>query len=126
GEWSPITKSAEWEDGSREWFSGTNTNPERTWTTKCRVVVAEPGKEFTFVNCGMDGGTALVRWSYTFEPAGDGTAVTEHWQVLPGYSAFMESVAPGMDVAAYLDGVVGPTKDNMRQTLANLKAGAEG
>jgi hypothetical protein len=125
GEWSPVCKSAEWADASRAWFSGTNVAAERTWTTRCRVDVAERGKEFTFVNCGSEGDTDLVRWSYTFAPAGDGTEASEHWQVLPGFAVFMERVAPGMDVVAYLDSVVESTRDGMRQTLANVKAAAE-
>ena len=124
GEWSPVCKAAEWLDDTRTWFSGTNSTPERSWTTKCRVDVAERGNEFTFVNCGMAGDTDLVRWSYTFEPSGTGTKVTEHWQVLPGYTDFMAAIAPGMDVAAYLDGVKPATQAGMRQTLANLQAGA--
>jgi hypothetical protein len=126
GEWSPVCKSAEWDGESRQWFSGTNVIPERTWTTRCRIDVAERGKEFTFVNCGSDGDTDLVRWSYAFAAAGDGTEVTEHWQVLPGFGEFMSRLAPGMDVIAYLDSVVDSTREGMRQTLANLKAGAEG
>ena len=126
GEWSPVCKSAVWDDDSHAWFTGTNVIPERSWVTKCRVDVAERGKEFTFVNCGMDGDVDLVRWSYTFAPAGDGTEVTEHWQVLPGYAGFMGRLAPGMDLATYLDGVMPTTQEGMRQTLANLKAGAEG
>jgi hypothetical protein len=125
GEWSPVCTSAAWDDESRTWFSGTNTTDERTWTTKCRVDVAERGTEFTFVNGGMTGDLDLVRWSYTFAPAGDGTEVSEHWEVLEGYPVFMERVAPGMDVAAYLDGVKPATRDGMAQTLANLKAAAE-
>jgi hypothetical protein len=125
GEWSPVCKEAAWTDDSRQWFTGTNTIPERSWTTTCRVDVAEPGKEFTFVNCGMAGDADLVRWSYTFAPVGDGTEVTESWEVLPAYADFMGRVAPGMDVVAYLDGVKPATQEGMRATLANLKAGAE-
>jgi uncharacterized membrane protein len=126
GDWSPVCAEAVWDDDSREWFSGTNVTSERSWTTKCRVDVAELGKEFTFVNCGMAGATDLVRWSYRFTPADGGTTVTEEWQVLPGYVDFMRQVAPDMDVAAYLDGVKPATQQGMRETLARLRAGAEG
>ncbi len=124
GEFSPVTKSATWtEEGST--FTGDNVTPEMSWTTHCRVDVAEPGKEFTFTNCGMDGNSELVQWSYAFAGEGDGTVVTEQWQVLPGYGEFMHSVAPDMDVEAYLDGVVDKTHAGMAETLANLKATAE-
>ena len=125
GEWSPVCRQGEWTDDGHQWFSGTNTTPERSWTTQCRIDVAERGKEFTFVNCGMAGDSELVRWSYTFAPAGDGAQVTESWEVLPGYADFMGRVAPGMDVIAYLDGVKPTTQEGMRTTFANLKAAAE-
>jgi len=125
GEFSPVTKSAAWTDDANTTFTGDNVTPEMQWTTHCRVDVAEPGKEFTFTNCGMDGQRELVRWSYTFAAEGDATVVTEEWQVLPGYGEFMHSVAPDMDVEAYLDGVVPRTHEGMAETLANLKATAE-
>jgi len=103
----------------------TNTTPERTWQTKCRVDTAERGREFTFTNCGLEGDTELVRWSYRFAPAGDGTEVTEAWEVLPDYDKFLGRIAPSLDVRQYLDGVLPTTQTGMAQTLANLKAVAE-
>ena len=88
--------------------------------------VAEPGKEFTFTNLGMDASRELVRWSYTFAAAGDGSAVSEHWEVLPGYGDFWASVAPDSNVEDYLDSVVDRTHSGIAETLANLKAAAEG
>lgn len=125
GEWSPVCTACAWDDDDHTWFLGTNTIPEREWTTKCRVDVAERGREFTFTNCGFDGEVELVRWSYRFEPNGDGATVTEEWQVLPAYDAFMAKMAPGMDVAAYLDGVKPVTQAGMADTLAKLKGVAE-
>jgi len=125
GEFSPVCKSAHWTDDDRTTFTGDNVTPEMQWTTHCRVVNDIPGEEFTFLNCGMDGQRELVQWSYTFAAEGDGTVVTEQWQVLPGYGEFMHSVAPDMDVEAYLDGVVPNTHAGMAETLAKLKATAE-
>ena len=45
--------------------------------------------------------------------------------MLPGYGEFMHSVAPDMDVEAYLDGVVDKTHAGMAETLAAIKATAE-
>ena len=73
----------------------------------------------------MDGTHELVRWSYTFAPAGDGTEVTEHWQVLPGYVEYVSGLAPGMDIEELLDGTVPRTKEGIAETLGNLKAVAE-
>ena len=125
GELSPVCKRAQWTDDDHTRFTGDNETPERQWTTHCRVDVAEPGKEFAFINCGMDGTHELVRWSYTFAPAGDGTEVTEHWQVLPGYVEYVSGLAPGMDIEELLDGTVPRTKEGIAETLGNLKAVAE-
>jgi ribosome-associated toxin RatA of RatAB toxin-antitoxin module len=126
GEFSPVCKSAQWLDDDHTTFIGDNVLPDMQWSTTCRVDVAEPAKEFTFTNLGMDGSRELVRWSYTFAPAGGGSTVTEHWEVLPGYADFWASVAPDSNVEDYLDSVVERTHAGMAETLANIKAAAEG
>lgn len=125
GEWSPVCTGGQWDDDTHTWFTGTNATPERTWQTRCRVEVAERGREFTFVNCGFEGDVELVRWSYTFTPVDGGTQVSESWTVLDDYPAFLGRVAPSLDVAEYLKGVVPTTKQGMAETLARLKAAAE-
>src|SRR4029450_12101196 len=107
-------------------FTGDNVLPEMQWSTTCRVDVAEPGTEFTFTNLGMDGSRELVRWSYTFAPAGGGSAVSEHWEGLPGYADCWASVAPDSSVEDYLDSVVDRTHSGMAEPLANIKQAAEG
>ena len=126
GEFSPVCTSAQWLDNDHTRFTGDNVLPDMQWTTECRVDVAEPGREFTFTNLGMDGSSELVRWSYTFAPAGEGTTVSEHWEVLPGYADFWARVAPNASVEDYLDGVVDRTHEGMAATLANVKRTAEG
>ncbi|HEY3671399.1 MAG TPA: SRPBCC family protein [Acidimicrobiia bacterium] len=126
GEFSPVCKSAQWLDEDHTTFTGDNVLPDMQWSTTCRVDVAEPGKEFTFTNLGMDASRELVRWSYTFAASDDGSAVSEHWEVLPGYGDFWGSVAPDSNVEDYLDSVVDRTHSGMAETLANLKAAAEG
>lgn len=125
GEFSPVCKKAYWTDDDHTTFVGDNVTPEMSWSTHCRVITDLPGEEFTFINCGMDGERELVQWSYTFAAEGDGCVVTEKWQVLPGYGEFMNSVAPDMDVVAYLEGVVPRTHEGMAATLAAIKATAE-
>jgi hypothetical protein len=66
-----------------------------------------------------------LRWGYTFEPAGDGTTVTESWQVLPSYPEFVSGGDPNMDVAARIDGMAQMARDGIPETLANLKRVAE-
>jgi hypothetical protein len=125
GEWSPVATAGEWLDDDRTWFLGTNTTPERTWQTKCKVVTADRGTEFAFINGGMEGDHELVRWGYMFRAVDGGTEVTESWQVLAGYGDFITGLVPDMDVVQYLDGVKPVTQQGMADTLASLKAVAE-
>lgn len=125
GEWSPACTGGSWNDDDHTWFTGTNQAGELKWETKCRVDVAERGREFTFTNCGFDGAIDLVRWSYRFEPDGDGCRVTESWEVLPAYPDFIAGVLPNMTAEEYLDGVKPTTQQGIAETLASLKAAAE-
>ena len=47
------------------------------WDTRCKVVAAQPGREFAWINHGPEGTVELVFWGYAFEPDGAGTKVTE-------------------------------------------------
>jgi len=123
GEWSPVCTGGSWKDDGS--FVGTNENGELKWETQCRIDTAERATEFTFVNTGFAGDLDLVRWSYTFAPAGDGCEVTERWEVLPAYPDFIEGLLGGMSASDYLDGVIEPTQSGMAETLARLKAAAE-
>jgi carbon monoxide dehydrogenase subunit G len=126
GEFSSVCRSAEWTDEDHTTFSGYNERGDVSWTMQCRVDVADPGREFTFTNAGVDGSSELVRWSYTFVAEGDTTVVTEHWQVLPGYREFAARYMSDTPVEAHLDRMVAPTRQGIAETLARLKATAEG
>ncbi len=125
GEWSPVCTGGAWAGEDRAWFSGTNERGELQWETQCRVDVADRGREFTFTNCGFDGATELVRWSYTFAPSGDGCEVSERWEVLESYPGFIGQLLPNMTPEEYLDGVLPDTRAGMAETLAQLKSVAE-
>jgi hypothetical protein len=130
GELSPVCKSAAWDDDAQAgkegaWFSGHNVLGSYSWDTNCQVLAAQPGREFSFVNYGAGRDSGLVQWGYTFEPDGSGTKVTERWQVLPGYVAFVESGGPDVDVKARIDGMAQMARDGMKETLGNLKRIAE-
>lgn len=133
GELSPVATGGEYDDPGTgatpgAWFTGHNAIGEFTWSTRCRVDAAEPGKEFTFTNLGPEGKTELVRWSYTFAAAGDGTEVTETWEVLPDYVSFTrgDSAMSDDDVRARIDGMAAMARDGIPATLAKLKAVCEG
>ena len=131
GELSPVCAEGKWSEGAADakaggWFTGHNKIGEFTWDTQCRIDVADAGKEFTFTNCGATGDVELVRWGYRFEPDGDGTKVTETWQVLPAYPDFVRGDNPDMDVKARIDGMAQMARDGIKDTLANLKRVVEG
>src|SRR4029079_10842276 len=91
GEWSPETVKCEWLDGAAgpavgARFKGTNKRGMARWSTKPKVVVADPGREFAF-DVDTD-----VRWTYRFDAEGTGTRLTESFEMLrdlrPKYAFF--------------------------------------
>src|SRR5487761_453613 len=58
-------------------FVGFNRRGPWLWFTTCRVVTAEPAREFAFDVTTF--GMPVSRWSYQFAPAPGGTQVTERW-----------------------------------------------
>ena len=59
GRWSPVCTGGRYDRDDR-WFTGDNAIGDFTWQTRCLVVVAERGREFAFVNHGIDGSSS---WS---------------------------------------------------------------
>jgi uncharacterized protein YndB with AHSA1/START domain len=86
GEFSPETFEAKWADGAtgpkvgarfRGHVKRNGIGPVY-WTT-CVVTACEPGREFAF-GVGADG-KPLNTWRYVLAPAGDGTDVTESFEL---------------------------------------------
>ncbi len=99
-------------------FKGTNRNGSRSWTTKCTVTEAEPGRVFAFdVHSAV---IPVAHWRYEISPAEGGCLVTEStWDRRPGWFR---------TVAGYATGVhdrVSANTDNIKATLHRLKARAE-
>ena len=126
GEWSPVCKSCWWDEGDGPrvgaWFTGHNEQPERTWDTRCEVIAADPGREFTFVVGGAESpsraGATRSRRS-TAAPSS-----TESWQVMPALVArFAENFDDGG--AAALAERTETAQSGMAATLAAIKAAAE-
>jgi hypothetical protein len=130
GELSPVCQTASWDDPAQAgsagaWFTGHNVAGERTWDTRCQVSVAQPDREFTWINHEPNGKAELVRWGFSLERQARGTKVTESWQVLPSYPIFVQANNPDADVAAWLDDRARTAHEGIAATLARLKQVAE-
>lgn len=122
GEFSPETFEGQWLDGATGPAVGArfrghvrrNGRGPVYWTT-CKVLESEPGRAFVF---GVGGGRILNTWGYRLEPAGDGTDVTEFFELSP---------APALRLYWALFGWArGKTNDRgMRTTLERIKAVVE-
>jgi len=125
GEWSPECRRCEWIGGATgpavgARFKGSNRRGVARWSTKPRVVVADPGQEFAFVTGHL--GQDMTRWSYRFESTPGGTNVTESFEMLrdmPWYFRLADRLLMGVeDRKADLE-------TNMGETLRRLKTAAE-
>jgi hypothetical protein len=120
GEWSPETTKCEWIDGATgpavgARFKGTNKRGILTWSTKPKVVAADPGREFAF-DVGED-----TRWTYRFEAEGTGTKVTESFEMLRDlrwYYALVEKwIMRVKDRKADLERSMGVTLDRIKKVV---------
>ncbi len=123
GRYSPETFEAEWLEGATGPAAGAkfrghvkrNGRGPIYWTT-CTVIASVPGKEFSFGVGPSD--KPLNVWSYTLEPSGDGTDVTESFELSP--TALLRFYW------AVLGWARGKTnRDGMRTTLEKIKAEVE-
>ena len=123
GQLSPECTGGQWLDGATgpavgAVFKGTNKRGAARWSTKNRVMEAEPGQVFSF-NTKQSG----TRWTYRMEPDGDGTLVTESraaFKARPLSARVFSKLLLG-GVAEHDDEM----RDGMRQTLERLKGIAE-
>lgn len=123
GEWSPECERVEWEGDVTLPVEGTCFNghnavgPGRRirYSRHGRVLVAERGKEFTFIT--DEGGRESTLWRYRFEPTANGTRVTEGYEVrwIPTWARILD--VPLNRHKELLE--------NMRTTLERLKIAAE-
>jgi hypothetical protein len=99
-------------------FKGRNTNGAKSWTTKCTVTHAEPGRVFAF-----DVKSAIVpvaHWRYDIEPVDGGCRVTEQtWDRRPGWFRKPAGFATGVHDRASANA------RHIELTLQRLKAKAE-
>ena len=97
-------------------FVGFNRRGWQVWFTTCRVVAAEPGREFAFRVTTF--GMPVARWSYELAPADGGTEVTERWLDQRGRGAHILGRIFTGKVAAVRPRA---NQEGMRVTLARLK-----
>ncbi len=124
GEWSPENQGGKWlggataaVEGAR--FKGRNRNGWRRWSTKVRIVTANPPKEVAWESKAM--GMKIALWRYRFEPNGDGvTRVVESTEDVRG--PVMNVVGP---LATGVRDRVDANRSAMRATLEQLKKAAE-
>ncbi|MFC3298499.1 SRPBCC family protein [Arthrobacter agilis] len=133
GEWSPENRGAVLaspHEGVRVGavFDGANTRGRVSWTTRCTVTAADPGREFAFRVHAIGSPTRrlparIATWRYTFEEHDGGTLVTEAWTDDRRWHdaaarAFDYLATGGSTIAAFQRG-------NILRTLRTLKAAAE-
>lgn len=100
-------------------FKGRNRSGSRSWTTRCTVVAADPGRVFAFdVRSAM---IPVAHWRYDIESTADGACrVTEStWDRRPGWFKTPAGWATGVrdrDTA---------NAEHIQLTLQRLKAAAE-
>lgn len=116
------THAMEWAKGSAAVrgavFKGHNRNGSKTWTTKCTVTDAEPGRVFGFKVTAL--GLPIAQWRYDIAAADGGCRVTEStWDDRPGWFKVLAGSLTGVsdrDTA---------NAEHIRLTLQRLKAQAE-
>ncbi|MBJ7339839.1 SRPBCC family protein [Mycolicibacterium sp.] len=114
--------SMEWQKGDvarpGAVFKGHNTNRGKSWSTKCTVTHAEPGRVFAF-----DVKSAIIpvaHWRYDIEPVEGGCRVTEQtWDRRPGWFRKPAGFATGVSDRT------GANAKHIELTLQRLKAKAE-
>ena len=103
-------------DGAPARFVGFNRRGVLLWFTTCRVVTAQPGREFAFDVTTF--GLPVSRWSYRLTPVDGGTEVTEHWQDRRSRGAYvLGRVFTGRAAGARPQ----VNRDGMRTTLTRLR-----
>ena len=123
GRLSPECVGGDWVGGATgpavgAVFKGRNKRGIARWSTKNRVVAAEPGQVFSF-----ETQQSGMRWTYRFEPDGDGTLVTESregFKARPLVAKVFTAIALGG-----IDDHDDELREGMQATLERLRSVAE-
>lgn len=117
------TEAMEWRKGNAATpgavFTGSNRNGSRTWSTKCTVTAADPGRAFAF-DVHSAGIIPISHWRYDIEPTGDGCTVTEAtWDRRPRWILKPAAMTTGVSDRT------GANTEHIKLTLQRLKERAE-
>lgn len=130
GEWSPECEGAEWANGAQAatvgaQFHGRNRRNDNEWVTPNTVLVADPGREFTWVVGTNE--FQVCRWSFVFEANGGGTDVTESFELGKENVGFASTVMerPEEERPALIEARRAQLVEDIKHTLAGLKECAE-
>ncbi|MGD9619177.1 MAG: SRPBCC family protein [Mycolicibacterium sp.] len=100
-------------------FKGHNRNGPHSWTTKCTVTEADPGRTFAF-DVHTAGVVPIAHWRYDIEPAEGGCMVTEAtWDRRPRWIR-----KPAARTTGVTDRATANT-EHIKLTLQRLKERAE-
>jgi uncharacterized protein YndB with AHSA1/START domain len=137
GSWSPENRGATVLNPSPDGvafvgmtFDGRNKRGRASWTTRCTVTAAEPGRRFAFTVHTIGVKKPRLRganasWEYRFEPVASGTTrVTEIWS--DDRTSWPDALVAVFDRIA-TSGKTFPEfqRANIRRTLDALKQAAE-
>jgi uncharacterized protein YndB with AHSA1/START domain len=126
GEWSSENTGGHWRKGADgepgtgqigDQFVGVNRRGETEWKAPVEIVEREEGRSFAFVT----GGSALnlALWRYELAADGDGTVLTEQWELRnPGWFRERGGEAEVAQRAAN-------ARESIAATLRGMKACAE-
>ncbi|QNP68960.1 SRPBCC family protein [Streptomyces roseirectus] len=105
-------------------FTGFNRKGPWLWFTDCRVVRADPARDFAFRVTSF--GLPIALWGYRFTPEQDGTLVTEYWEDLRTGRKGRPAELLGFFTGTRPEVRHRVNAEGMRATLGRLKAELEG
>ncbi len=127
GEWSTENCGGYWRKGADgvagtgkvgDQFVGVNRSGDQEWKAPVEIVEADAPRTWAFITGGVAMNIAL--WKYIIEPSGDGTRLTEHYEL----RTVPPTIAEGGQAA--IDQRIATNTASMQATLAGIKATAEG
>jgi uncharacterized protein YndB with AHSA1/START domain len=126
GEWSPENQGGYWrkrENGDvctgevGDEFVGINRRGDQEWKALVEIVERDEEQSFAFITGGA--ANNWIQWGYRLEPEGEGTRLTEHWELRNLSPGMVERGEPEIELRR------ANAIDSIGKTLAAMKAAAE-